>query len=178
MNILIIILLVIAGLVGLVFLVALFTRKEYTITRQITINKSNGEVFEFIKHLKNQDQFSKWVRMDPNLKKDFRGTDGTVGFVYAWEGNPKAGKGEQEIVAIKQGERLDVEIRFERPFAGIAHAPFIVEPVTQNQSKVIWGMTSQMKYPMNIMLLFMDIDKVLGKDLDESLTMLKGTLEH
>lgn len=53
--------------------------------------------------------------MDPNMKKDFRGTDGTVGFVYAWDGNKKAGKGEQEIKKITEGERVDVEVRFEKP---------------------------------------------------------------
>jgi len=34
-----------------------------------------------------------------------------------------------------------------------------------------------MKYPMNIMLLFMDIPGMLGKDLETSLTNLKSVLE-
>lgn len=38
---------------------------------------------------------------DPNMRKNFKGTDGTVGFCYAWDGNKKAGKGEQEIIALK-----------------------------------------------------------------------------
>jgi hypothetical protein len=34
-----------------------------------------------------------------------------------------------------------------------------------------------MKYPMNGMLLFMNMDKLLGKDLETSLTNLKHILE-
>jgi hypothetical protein len=134
-------------------------------------------VFNYIKYLKNQAQFSKWVMMDPNLKQEFRGTDGTVGFVAAWEGNKRAGKGEQEIRKITEGERLDVEVRFIKPFEGIANTPFTTESVAAGQTKVKWGMSSRMKYPMNIMLLFMNFDKTLGNDIQISLGNLKRILE-
>jgi hypothetical protein len=92
MNILIKILIVIGALVALFLIAALFIKKEYNILREIAINKPKTEVFSYVKHLKNQDNYSKWVRMDPNMKKDFRGTDGTIGFVYAWDGNKKRAK--------------------------------------------------------------------------------------
>ena len=177
MKILLIILSVIAVLVVLFFIVALFTKKGYTVQRTIIINKAVPEVFNYIRHLKNQDHFSKWVMTDPNMKKDFRGTDGTPGFVYAWDGNKKAGKGEQEIIKITEGQRLDLEVRFVRPFAAVAQTPFTTESLAGNQTKLTWGMTSQMKYPMNFMLAVMDMDKLLGKDLETSLANLKGILE-
>jgi hypothetical protein len=34
-----------------------------------------------------------------------------------------------------------------------------------------------MPYPMNLMLLFMDMDGMLGKDLQQGLDNLKGVLE-
>jgi hypothetical protein len=34
-----------------------------------------------------------------------------------------------------------------------------------------------MKYPMNLMLLFMDMEGMLGGDLEQGLTNLKGVLE-
>jgi hypothetical protein len=105
MKIVKIILLVVAILIAIPLIVALFVKKEYVVEREVTINKPKEAVFDYVKYLKNQDNYSKWVRMDPNIKKDFRGTDGTVGFVYAWNGNEKAGKGEQEIKNITQGEK-------------------------------------------------------------------------
>lgn len=177
MNIVIIILSIIGGLVVLFLLVALFVKSEYTIGRTIIINKSRQEVFNYIKYLKNQDHFNKWVMMDPNLKKEFKGVDGTEGFIYAWEGNKRAGKGEQEIKRIAEGERMEVELRFVKPFEAVAQAPFTTESLDGNKTKLSWGMSSRMKYPMNIMLLFMDMDKLLGKDLELSLSNLKGILE-
>jgi len=175
MNILIKILIVIGALVALLLIAASFIKKKYNIVREITINKPKTEVFSYIKHLKNQDNYSKWVRMDPNMKKDFRGTDGTVGFIYAWDGNKKAGKGEQEIKKIAEGERVDVEVRFEKPFEGIATAPIITEAISANETKVKWAMNGKSKYPLNFMNLFMD--DMLGKDLETSLTTLKSILE-
>jgi hypothetical protein len=34
-----------------------------------------------------------------------------------------------------------------------------------------------MKYPMNVMMLLFNFEKMLGKDMDESLAMLKTNLE-
>jgi hypothetical protein len=88
-----------------------------------------------------------------------------------------SGKGEQEIKSIKEGVRMDVEIRFIRPFEGIASTPFVTESMSDSQTKVTWGMVSSMKYPMNIMLLFLNMENMLGKDLEISLGNLKRILE-
>jgi hypothetical protein len=113
---------------------------------------------------------------DPNMKKDLRGTDGKVGFVYAWDSQMRnAGKGEQEITKLREGKRVDIEVRFEKPFEGIAQTPISTEAVAANKTKVTWEMIGRNKYPMNIMNLF--IDKMLGKDLEVSLVNLKTILE-
>ncbi|HEX8357588.1 MAG TPA: polyketide cyclase, partial [Segetibacter sp.] len=80
------------------------------------------------------------------------------------------------IKSIKEGERVDVEIRFERPMEGVNHAPIITESVGNNQTKVRWGMTGKSPYPLNFVNLF--IDGMLGKDLEKSLVDLKGILEN
>ena len=98
MQILKIILIVIAAIIAIPLIIALFVSNDYNITRSIIINKPQQEVFDYIKLLKNQEKFSKWVMTDPNMKTTFTGTDGTVGCIYAWDSeNKQAGKGEQEI---------------------------------------------------------------------------------
>jgi len=178
MNILVIILIVLAIITAIFLIVAAFTRKKYSISRSIIIDQPSAAVFIYISHIINQEKFSKWVMMDPQMKKSTRGTDGSVGFVYAWDGNRRAGKGEQEITAIKPGKSVDIEVRFERPFRSIAHTPFSLEETAPGQTKLNWGMRSEMNYPMNFMLLFLDMEKLLGKDLEESLQNLKRILEN
>lgn len=169
------ILIVVAILVAIPLIIALFVKNEYIVQREVTINKPKEQVFDYVKHLKNQDNYSVWVRMDPNMKKDFKGADGTVGFVYAWDGNKDAGKGEQEIKDIKEGDRVDIEIRFQKPMETTATAPIVTEAISPNETKVKWGMAGKSPYPMNFMNLFMD--GILGKDIEASLSTLKGILE-
>ena len=167
------------GIVVLLLVIGFFSKKDYAVEREIVINKPKAEVFEYIKHLKNQDNYSVWAKRDPNAKKEYKGIDGTVGFVSAWDStNEKVGKGEQEIVKIVDGERMDVKLRFKTPF-GMSNDDgyFITESVSQSQTKVKWGFKGTMKYPMNVMLLFMNMEKMLGKDLEYGLKNLKTVLE-
>lgn len=174
MNIVAKILIVIAIIIAIPLVLALFIDNQYAVERDIVIDKPNDEVFEYITHLRNQENYNKWSMMDPGMKEEFSGTDGTVGFVYAWD-SEEAGKGEQEIMEINEGKRIDLELRFIKPFEGIAHTHMLTEPISENQTKVVWGMEGESKYPMNFMNLFMD--NMLGNDLELSLTNLKGVLE-
>src|SRR5688572_26346634 len=87
-----------AVIIAAFLLVAVFVKKDYAVEREITINKPKQQVFDYIKYLKNQDNYSKWNMMDPGMTKSYRGTDGTVGFVAAWDSQKEdVGAGEQEI---------------------------------------------------------------------------------
>jgi len=130
-----------------------------------------------VRLLKNQDYFNKWVMVDPDKKKSYRGVDGTPGFVYAWNGNKQSGEGEQELTNIIEGQKVESEVRFIRPMTGVAKTFFNTEALAPNQTRVNWGMSSSMKYPMNIMLVLMSLEKMLGKDLEISMATLKNNLE-
>lgn len=172
------ILLGIVILIALILIIGIFTKKEYTVERSIVINKPKQEVFDYIKSLKNQNEFSVWARMDPNMKKEYHGTDGTVGFISSWDSDQKdVGKGEQEITKIDEGNRIDFALRFIKPMEGNATAYMTTEPVAENQTTVKWVFEGKMGYPMNAMLLFMNMDKMLGPDLEQGLVNLKGILD-
>ncbi len=165
-------------LIAILLLVALFAKKDYAVERDIVINKPKQEVFDYIKLLKNQNNYSKWATMDPDMKKEYRGTDGTVGFVSAWDSDKKdVGKGEQEIKNITDGEKIDYELRFIKPFQATDHAYMATDAVSENQTKVKWGFNGRMNYPMNLMLVFMNMEKMLGGDLQTGLSNLKNVLE-
>ncbi len=154
MSILITIISVIIGLIVLLLIIALFLKKEYTIEREVAINQPSPTVFNYIKYIKNQDLYSVWNQLDPSMKKTYSGTDGAVGFTYAWDSNnKKAGKGEQEITLIKEGEQIDTALHFIKPFEGRSVAHMTTTPAAANQTKVKWSIDGKMNYPMNAMLL-------------------------
>lgn len=167
----------ILGLVALILIVAIFVKKDIAAERQIVINKPKQQVFEYIKSLKNQNTYSKWGTLDSAMKINYTGTDGTVGFISAWDGNSKVGKGEQEIKKITEGERIDFELRFEKPLKSTSDAYMTTTAVTDSSTKVAWGFKGKMNYPLNIFNLFMDANKTIGEDFAVGLSRLKNSLE-
>lgn len=173
------ILYVIIATIALVFIVAVFVPKDYSMERSIQINKPNAEVFEYVKYLKNQDNFSVWSKMDPDTKRELSGIDGTVGCISSWESNSKeVGKGQQEITQIIEGERINFELRFIEPFEATDYAYFATESVDSNSTIIKWGFDGKISYPMNIMLLWMNMEEMLGPDLEKGLQNLKEILEE
>ena len=178
MNIIKKFILVILGIIALALLIALFLPKEYAVEREIIINQPKDSVFNYVKYLKNQDNFSVWSSKDPAMKKIFTGSDGTVGAIAGWDSKDEnVGVGEQEIKKIVEGERIDFELRFKVPFESTDNAYMITEVISANQTKVKWGFDGKMPYPMNLMLPIMNMEEMLGKDLQDGLNNLKAVLE-
>lgn len=173
-----IILIIILIIIAIPLVIAIFTSTGYTIEREIIINKPNPEVFDFIKMQKNQERYNKWVMLDPNSKKTYQGTDGTVGFAYAWESdNKQVGQGVQEIKSVTEGKRVDLEIRFIKPFSNVANIYMETVPITANQTKVTWGFSGSRPYLHRLMHLLLNLKKVLGNDMQTSLSTLKTVIE-
>lgn len=108
-------------------------------------------------------------------KREFKGTDGTVGYIYAWSGDKNAGIGEKEIKNIIEGKRIEAEIRFVKPMKATASIIMEMESLSDNQTKVSWSNAGTLKYPINIMIPMME--KHVSKDMDSSLSTLKNILE-
>jgi hypothetical protein len=159
----------------LLLLIALLMKKEHYVKREIIINAPRQKVFDYLKFLKNQDEFNKGAMEDPDRKREFKGTDGTVGHIYAWSGNKNAGEGEKEIKNFIEGRSIEMEIRFVKPMVTSATIIMETESLSENQTKVTWSNGGVLKYPINILIPMMK--KHVVKDMDSSLSRLKNILE-
>lgn len=147
------------------------------IEKTVSINRNINEVFNYLKQTKNQDNFSEWNMKDPNMKKDYVGTDGTKGFIYSWDSKDKSvGAGSQEITNITEPGRIDYQLRFTRPMQNTATSGFILEKTGENNTSVTWKFQSKSKFPMSLFASF--FKKILGKQLNQSLQNLKAVLEQ
>jgi hypothetical protein len=179
MKMIIKILVVIVAIVSVAAVVAMFTRNKYTLKRDVIVKKPKDEVFHFIKLNRNQTHYSKWLSFDPETRIDFFGAeDGQPGAILAFASKDKrTGKGEWETRRIVEGERVEFELRFLEPFQFTANGHFSTEAVSPTETKVTWVYNSGMDWPMNFMLLFLDMEKVVGNDIQTSLSTLKVRLE-
>ena len=169
--------LAILGLIVILLIVAAVMEKSFGAEAKTVINKPKEQVFDYVKYLKNQDAFSKWASIDPEMVQTFSGTDGEVGFVSAWTSNhPDVGVGEQEITAISP-DRIDYELRFKEPFESVATCYMTFESTGDGNTQLVWGFNGDMAYPMNVMMLFMDMEGAIQSDLQVGLDNLKIILD-
>lgn len=172
-----ILLYIILGIIALIVVLALLAPKNYDVSRSIEISKPKAEVFDNVKYLKKQQEWSPWAKKDPNMEKKFTGVDGEVGAISYWNGNKEVGEGEQEITKIIDGKRVEGELRFMKPFRSTSGSYIDLEDLGNGKTKVTWGFKGENKFPMSIMMLFMNMDKAVGKDFEEGLRDLKSIME-
>lgn len=168
---------ILVAIVVLVIILAMIAPKTYDVSRSIKVNQSVPVVFEYLKYLKNQDNWSPWGKRDPNMKKEFVGSDGEIGATSKWEGNKDVGSGEQEIKRIVDNEVVESELRFLKPWKSQSDAYLKVIESGEGETEVTWGFSGKNKFPVSIMMLFMNMDKTVGKDFEEGLKNLKNILE-
>ncbi len=171
------VLIVLVSVIGIILIIALFVESKYDVNRSIIINQPKNLVFDYLKHVKNQNEYAVWNQLDPNIEQYYNGTDGEVGFIYSWKSsNEKVGTGEQEIMLIKEEELIDLEMRFSEPMEMIGNAYFETTTIEKG-TKVTWGFRGESSYPFNISLLIFDMEEMLGPDLEKGLDNLKEVLE-
>jgi hypothetical protein len=163
-------------------ILTLLAPKDFLIERTTTINKPIKEVFDSIKLLKSHEEWNSWSKKDPNMRKEFIGVDGTIGFKSSWQSeHEEVGTAEQEITNIIEGKRFDTVIHFKKPFEGNFESYLITDSINETDTKVILGMHDSMKFPMTVVSFI--VNDCLGNrnkiqsNMDASLKNLKEVLE-
>lgn len=170
------VLIILGVIVALVIILALIAPKSYQVSRSIELEHPPQQVWPHLKFLKKQQEWSPWARKDPDMELTFTGIDGKVGATSHWNGNKEVGEGEQEITRIVEGERIEQDLRFLKPYKSQSDCYMNLESLAEGRSKVTWGFSGNNKFPMSIMMLFMSMDKMVGKDFEAGLENLKTNL--
>jgi hypothetical protein len=160
--------------IAILLIAGLFMGHHMHVEREITIYKPKMDVFNYVKLLKSQDEFSYWNLSEPTMDKSYYGTDGTIGAYSSWKGE-KMGIGEQEIKKIVEGERVEFELRFKKPMEQTNSAYFETSALNENTTLVKWAFEGEVDYPMNVMMPIMKLE--LGRQLQIGMDNLKSNLE-
>ena len=137
-----------AAFIALLLIIAIFIPSTYTVSVSTTIDKPQKEVYDYVKLIKNQENYSVWVMEDTNIVMTYTGTDGTVGFTAHWV-SKQMGEGEQEITKL-DGERVDVILRF-KGHGPEQKAATITKALSENQTQVTSEFYGHSPYPTNLM---------------------------
>lgn len=162
----------------IIIVLGYYLKNDYTVTREIIINKPKQLVFNYIKLLRNQNEYSYYNLKDPQTIKSYAGTDGEVGFTYTWSSKINSiGSGTQTISKIVESSSISCDIQFTKPASLASKAEINVTEINEQQTKVTWIFSSHYKFPLHIIIYFLNLEKLIGTDIASSLVTLKEKLE-
>ena len=149
----------------------------YTVERSVTMDAPAERIYEQIADFHNWTNWSPWEDVDPELKRSYSGAEAGTGAVYGWSGNRKAGQGRMEITAATQPSRVQIDLRFEKPFKARSDTHFTISSEGSG-SRVTWTMIGQKTLMTKVMGIFTSMDKMIGPDFEKGLGRLKTTTEQ
>ncbi|EZH75966.1 polyketide cyclase [Aquimarina atlantica] len=169
---------VLIAIIAIILIAAVFVSKEVVYEKSVSIDAPIEVVWENVNSLADLDKWNPWNDYDPNMKKEFTGTDGTIGATTSWDSDVKeVGKGSQTIAKIEKPSLFETDLKFYEPYESEAKG-YIKVQNEGNTTKVTWGFQSEMPYPFNLMNLFTDMEEMMGKDWNKGLTTLKNICEN
>jgi hypothetical protein len=174
--------LICVGGVLVLFAALVATRPSaYHVERKLEVAAPAGLVFGILNDL---HQFagvlvlfgSPWEKLDPNMQKTFEGPASGVGQSYAWSGKKGAGTGKMTIEESVPGQKVAIKLVFVKPMASTATSTLTLAPTTTG-SLVTWSMDGHHNFLGKALGLFMNMDTMLGTDIEKGLGQLKAVVE-
>ena len=175
---------ILIGLAGIlvIFLAVVATRPSaYHVERKLEVAAPADLVFGVLNDL---HQFagvlflfgSPLETRDPNMQKTFEGPAAGVGQSYAWDSKKEVGKGKMTIEESVPGAKVGIKLEFVKPMKSTAINALTLAG-TPAGSLVTWSMDGNHNFIGKAFGMFMDMDKMLGTDIEKGLAQLKTVAE-
>ena len=143
----------------------------YTVTRTAVVAAPPESVFAQVDDFRRWAAWSPWEKLDPAMQKTFEGPESGVGSSYAWSGNSQVGVGKMTITESVPPEHVGLRLEFIKPFASVSQTRFAFAPAPGG-TQVTWEMEGRHNFVSKCMCVFMDMDKMVGKDFESGLANL------
>ena len=153
----------------------MFGSDTFKVQRTATIKAPASKIVPLINDFRKWPSWSPWEKLDPAMKKAVSGAPSGKGAVYEWDGNKKAGKGRMEITE-SSPSRINIDLDFEKPFRAKNKTEITLAP-QGDSTQVTWAMTGARPLMFKLMGLFMNFDKMIGKDFEEGLANIRTIAE-
>ena len=149
---------------------------RFSVRREATIQAPAEKIFPLIDDFHQWVAWSPWEHRDPVLKRTYGGAERGKGAAYAWEGNSSVGSGRMEILESAAPSKIVIKLDFIKPFEGHNTAEFTLQP-QGDATHVSWLMHGPAPFINKLMQVFMNLDRMIGKDFEAGLANLKKLTE-
>jgi uncharacterized protein YndB with AHSA1/START domain len=172
---------VFAVAIAIVLVLAMTKPDTFRVERAVAIKAPPETIFALIEDFHQWRSWSPWEGRDPAVKRTFEGAERGKGAVYAWDGNRNVGAGRMEILAATAPSTIVITLDFIKPFEGHNTAEFTMLPqgsATGVGTNVIWAMHGPAPVMHRVMQVFMNMDRMIGKDFEAGLANLRKIAER
>jgi uncharacterized protein YndB with AHSA1/START domain len=160
-----------------VLVLAALKPETFQVRRAIAIDAPPERIYPLIADFRAWDAWSPWEKKDPNLKRSFSGPETGLGARYAWVGDRNVGEGSMEIAEAQAPNRVGLKLDFLKPFKASNDVVFALQPQGRT-TDVSWTMTGAVPFLAKIIHVFIDMDKMCGRDFEAGLQALKAQAER
>ena len=167
---------VVAVLIAALLVFAATRPDTFRVQRAASIKAPPEKVFALLNDFQRWEAWSPWEKKDPAMKRTFSAVTSGKGAQYAWEGNKDVGQGRMEIAESVPPSKVAIKLDFVKPFEAHNTVEFTLEPKGE-ATNVTWAMQGDTPYLAKIVHVFLDMDKMVGKDFDAGLANLKTLAE-
>ena len=176
LNAIAIIAVVLAIAIAVVLILAATKPDTFAVQRSATVKAPPEKIFPLINDFHQWRNWSPYEDRDPNLKRSYSGAENGRGAVYAWNGDKNVGSGRMEILEASTPSKIAIKLDFFTPFEAHNTAEFTMLP-QDDVTRLTWRMHGPAPFMARIMHVFINIDKMVGKDFEIGLANLKRLTE-
>jgi hypothetical protein len=168
---------VLAIAIAIVLILAAAKPDTFSVRRAATVRAPAEKIFPLINDFHRWGTWSPYENRDPAMKRSYSGPANGVGAVYGWDGNNNVGAGRMEILDASAPAKIVIKLDFFKPFEGHNTAEFTMLP-QGDATNVTWVMHGPASFMSKLMQVFMNLDRMIGKDFEIGLANLKRLTEN
>jgi hypothetical protein len=177
LEVIVVIAVILAVVIAIVLILAATKPDSFSVQRAIDISAPAERVFPLINDFRQWGGWSPWENRDPTMQRTYEGPMSGKGAVYGWEGNKNVGSGRMEIIEAQPSSKILIKLDFLKPFEAHNTAEFTMLPQGAT-THLTWVMRGPAPFISKLMQVFMNFDRMIGKDFEAGLASLKKLAEQ
>lgn len=149
---------------------------EFRVERRLRIAAPAEKVWPLVAELRAFNRWNPYERKDPLIQGSYSGAAAGVGSRYGWD-SKEVGSGSLEITGQQPGRAVQMKLDFVKPFEAHNLAEFALQPTPDGATEVRWTMHGPANFMSKLIGVFVDMDKMVGRDFEDGLQNLRQLAE-
>lgn len=164
------------GITGL--LIAAAARpKTFGVQRSISIQAGAKRIYPLMIDLRRFNSWNPYAKKAPDMKTAYHGPASGRGASFDFHGNKQASTGSIRIVDATEPSNVAMKLDMSVPFECHNDIAFSLAP-KGDATEVTWTMHGPSPFLARLAGLFMNMDKIIGRDFETGLADLKALAER